>query len=69
VPERPLPPFVTGPPVEPWFEARLLGVDRVRENRDVALAASPVTHVRPGAPPFLLMHGDRDGLISSDRAG
>jgi acetyl esterase/lipase len=68
VPEGPLPPFVTGPPPEPSFEARLLGVDRVRDNRDAALAASPVTHVRRDAPPFLLMHGDRDGLIPSEHS-
>ncbi|MHA7287658.1 alpha/beta hydrolase fold domain-containing protein [Arthrobacter sp. MDT3-44] len=26
-------------------------------------AASPVSHVHAGAPPFLLIHGDRDGLV------
>ncbi len=26
----------------------------------VAAAASPVSHVRPGAPPFLFLHGDAD---------
>ncbi len=26
-------------------------------------AASPLSHVRAGAPPFLLVHGDRDGLV------
>ena len=26
-------------------------------------AASPVSYVAPGAPPFLLVHGDRDGLV------
>ncbi|TYP89004.1 alpha/beta hydrolase [Blastococcus xanthinilyticus] len=65
VPEGPLPPFVTGPLPEPSFEARLLGVEDVRQDADAARAASPVAHVRPGAPPFLLMHGDRDGLIPS----
>jgi len=68
VPEGPLPPFVTGPPPEPSFEARLLGVERVRENRAAAVATSPVARVHPGAPPFLLMHGDRDGLIPSEHS-
>jgi dipeptidyl aminopeptidase/acylaminoacyl peptidase len=27
-----------------------------------------VAHARPGAPPFLLMHGDRDGLIPSEHS-
>lgn len=26
-------------------------------------AASPVSYVEPGAPPFLLVHGDRDALV------
>lgn len=30
---------------------------------DVAAAASPVHHVRRGAPPFHLAHGDRDTMI------
>lgn len=68
VPEGPLPPFATGPRLEPSFEARLLGVDSVRENRAAALAASPMTHVHAEAPPFLLMHGDRDGLIPSEHS-
>ncbi|WP_116451640.1 alpha/beta hydrolase [Blastococcus litoris] len=65
VPEGPLPPFVTAPLPEPSFEARLLGVQQVRDAREAARAASPVAHVRAGAPPFLLMHGDRDGLVPS----
>jgi acetyl esterase/lipase len=65
VPEGPLPPFVTGPLPEPSFEARLLGVQDVRDARESAVAASPVAHARPDAPPFLLVHGDRDGLVPS----
>jgi dipeptidyl aminopeptidase/acylaminoacyl peptidase len=30
---------------------------------DVAAQASPVTHVSPGAPPFLLLHGAADRFI------
>jgi acetyl esterase/lipase len=63
VPEGPPPPFLTGPPPSPSNEARLLGVGSVREATEAARAASPVTHVHPGAPPFLFVHGDRDGLV------
>jgi acetyl esterase/lipase len=65
VPEGPPPPFLTGPPPTPSNEARLLGAESVREVAAAARAASPVTHVHRGAPPFLLMHGERDGLIPS----
>ena len=65
VPEGPLPAFVTGPPPAVSNEARLLGVESVAQARDAARAASPVTHVHPGAPPFLLVHGENDGLVPS----
>ncbi len=68
VPAGPLPPFVTGPPLVPPFEARLLGVDDVSEAPVAARAASPVAHARPDAPPFLIMHGDRDGLIPAEHS-
>lgn len=43
-------------------ETRMLGV---RPEHDVVLAreASPVHHVTPGAPPTLLISGDRDTLV------
>lgn len=65
VPEGPPPPFLTGPPPSVSNEALLLGVESVGQARDAARAASPVTHVHAGAPPFLLVHGDRDGLVPS----
>jgi acetyl esterase/lipase len=68
VPEGPPPPFVTGPPTSPSPEARLLGAESVRQVAAAAVAASPVTHVHPAAPPFLLMHGDRDGLVPSEHS-
>jgi len=43
-------------------ESRLVG-GAVQENKDKARAASPVTHVTADAPPFLIMHGDRDPLV------
>jgi acetyl esterase/lipase len=64
-PEGPRPPFLSGPPPSPPFEARLLGLTTVADDPARARAASPLSHVRPDAPPFLVMHGDRDGLIPS----
>jgi acetyl esterase/lipase len=68
VPEGPLPPFLTGPPASPSSEARLLGAESVQQVADAARAASPVTRARRGAPPFLLMHGDRDGFVPSEHS-
>ena len=34
----------------------------------LARAASPLTHVRAGAPPMLLMHGDSDKLVPPDQS-
>lgn len=68
MPEGPPPAFLTGPPPSPSNEARLLGVQSVAQAGDAARLASPVTHVHAGAPPFLLMHGDRDGLVPSSHS-
>jgi acetyl esterase/lipase len=68
VPEGPPPPFLTGPLPTPSQEARLLGAESVRQAEDEARAASPVAHVHPGAPPFLFVHGDRDGLVPSEHS-
>ena len=63
-PEGPPPPFMAGrPPAVPPLEAQLLGLSRAQDDPDRARAASPLDQVHTGAPPFLLMHGDRDGLI------
>jgi acetyl esterase/lipase len=64
-PEGPLPSFVTGAPTVPSFEARLLGLPEVTDDPELARAASPLSHVHAGAPPFLVMHGDADGLVPS----
>ncbi|MCK9563196.1 MAG: alpha/beta hydrolase fold domain-containing protein [Bacteroidales bacterium] len=34
------------------------------ENPELAAAASPLHHVKAGAPPFLIVHGTRDPLVS-----
>ena len=43
-------------------EAQLLGAP-AGDVPDLARAASPVTHVTSGAPPFLLVHGDADVMV------
>jgi len=35
---------------------------------DVAAAASPVTHVTPDDPPFLIVHGDKDNIVPLDQS-
>jgi acetyl esterase/lipase len=36
---------------------------RLRENRQDYLDASPITKVRPDAPPFFVLHGEDDSII------
>ena len=43
-------------------EAQLLGAP-VPDVPDLAAQASPITHVSPAAPPFLLLHGAADRFI------
>jgi acetyl esterase/lipase len=43
-------------------EALLLGGPAARVP-ELAAQASPITHVTPGAPPFLLLHGEADRFI------
>jgi acetyl esterase/lipase len=43
-------------------EAQLLGAPAV-DVPELAAQASPLSHVSPGAPPFLLLHGGADQLI------
>jgi acetyl esterase/lipase len=66
----PLPDFATGPPPVPPYAARLLGLEQVTDDVEAARAASPlflIGKASVGAERFLLVHGDRDGLVS-DRA-
>jgi acetyl esterase/lipase len=43
-------------------ESNLIGAP-IQSMPDLARAASPLTYVRPGAPPFLLMHGLADSSV------
>lgn len=43
-------------------ESKLIG-GAIPENSDKAQAASPVTYVSAEAPPFLIVHGDKDPLV------
>jgi acetyl esterase/lipase len=49
------------------FEAHLLG-GPIGQHVDLARAASPVTHVRGDAPPFLLQHGEADTWVPHDQS-
>jgi acetyl esterase/lipase len=49
------------------FEAHLLG-GPIGQHLDLARAASPVTHVRGDAPPFLLQHGEDDTWVPHDQS-
>jgi len=49
------------------FEAHLVG-GPIGEHLDLARAASPVTHVRGDAPPFLLQHGEEDTWVPHDQS-
>ena len=43
-------------------ESKLIG-GPVLENKDKAAKASPISYVSKDAPPFLIMHGDRDRTV------
>ncbi|MFW5750621.1 MAG: alpha/beta hydrolase fold domain-containing protein [Planctomycetota bacterium] len=50
------------------FLEAFLGGDPTRGCMETAIAASPVTYVHPGTPPFLLIHGRRDTLVTIDHS-
>ena len=65
--EFPLPDFASGPPPDPSYSARLLGLRRIEDDLEAARAASPLHLVggaRGGAQSYLIVHGDHDGLVS-----
>jgi acetyl esterase/lipase len=38
------------------------------KDREVARSASPLTRVRPDAPPFFIIHGSHDSLVNVNEA-
>ena len=36
--------------------------------KDLVKSASPVTYIAAGAPPFLVIHGDRDGMVPVEQS-
>ncbi len=43
-------------------ESELIG-GAIQKNKDKAAKANPITYITPGAPPFLICHGDADPLV------
>ncbi len=44
-------------------ESELIGAPSDPDTPDQGARANPVTYVREGAPPFLLMHGTADEVV------
>jgi len=56
------------PELQDWvFERHVLKAS-FADDPEPFIAASPVHRVHPGAPPFLVVHGDRDSLVPVDEA-
>jgi acetyl esterase/lipase len=60
------------PPLEPQFlpnfEGELLGLENVLDDPAKAREASPRWQVHADAPPFLVLHGDRDRIVPSEQS-
>ena len=52
--------MVHDPPDSP--ESELIG-GPIQENRELVARANPITYVSSDAPPFLIIHGDKDPLV------
>jgi acetyl esterase/lipase len=48
--------------------AALLGLDRIDDDPDLARSASPRHRVHAGAPPHLILHGDRDTMVNHEQS-
>ncbi|WP_051217977.1 alpha/beta hydrolase [Nocardioides insulae] len=63
-----IPPVLgTDPDATDSREALLIG-GSLTARPDLARDASPVTHVRAGAPPYLLLHGEADTFVPCDQS-
>jgi acetyl esterase/lipase len=48
--------------------AALLGLDRIDDDPELARSASPRHRVHAGAPPHLILHGDRDAMVNHEQS-
>ena len=46
-----------------WFVGRTVVKKRLRDHPEAFRDASPMDHVGPGAPPFMVVHGANDSLV------
>ncbi|MEZ4504371.1 MAG: alpha/beta hydrolase [Thermomicrobiales bacterium] len=49
--------------IEPRRATEKLVGGRLEERADLVRMANPMTHIRPGVPPFLIVHGAADGVV------
>ena len=47
--------------------AYLLG-GQISEKKELAIEADPITYVTPDDPPFLIIHGEKDGTVNVSRS-
>jgi acetyl esterase/lipase len=40
----------------------------IQEKMELVIQAAPVTYVSPRTPPFLLIHGEKDGVVSCEQS-
>ena len=52
----------------PPFAGVLLGLDRIDDDLELARSASPRHRVHAGAPPHLILHGDRDAFVNHEQS-
>ena len=48
-------------------ESKLIG-GPLLENRDAVARANPITYIKAGAPPFLIVHGEADVVVPVDQS-
>lgn len=46
-----------------WTFERIVVKERLEEHRELYEQASPLFRVHPDAPPYMVIHGDRDTLV------
>ena len=49
--------------VEPRRATEKLVGGPLEERSELVRLANPITHIRPGTPPFLIVHGAADGVV------